>query len=161
MYLCRKLSKPSLGQGHLSPAIQTSGTAGYARAQRMTGLMGRGAAMRTPANGRFGPKLSGDQVVHTRSPVLPHRECRSGRFSAIQPFLKPVQHFFLYPSHSVGAQNDPSWEFSGLLQTCNVLRRVQNQLLQLALRQDPHRDLSMVGEHRDAQGYDNTRVSGA
>jgi len=37
-----------------------------------------------------------------------------------------------------------------------MLWRVQNQLLELALRKNPHHDLSIVEEHRDAQGYDNT-----
>lgn len=81
----------------------------------------------------------------------PAWEASLGHISAVQPFLKPNQYFIFHPSNPIGPKSNPFREFSGLFQACDVLRRVQNQLLQLALRQDPHRDLSMFEEHRDAQ----------
>jgi hypothetical protein len=36
-----------------------------------------------------------------------------------------------------------------------VLRRVEDQLLELALLKNPHHDVSTNEEHRDAAGYDD------
>lgn len=54
-------------------------------------------------------------------------------FSAVQSQLEPVQYFTLNPSHSIGAELYPYREFPGRLQPRDVLRRVENQLLELAL----------------------------
>ena len=70
--------------------------------------------------------------------------------------LQPVQHFVLNPSHPVWAKLDPLGELPGPLQVRDVLWRVQNQLLQLTLRNDPHHDVSMIEEHRDALGLAKT-----
>lgn len=78
-------------------------------------------------------------------------------FSAVQPLLEPIQHFGLNPSHSVGADLYPLREHPGLFQSGHVLWRVQDHLLELALRKYPHHDASVSEEHRDAQGYDNPR----
>ena len=78
-------------------------------------------------------------------------------FSAVQPLLEPIQHFGLNPSHSVRADLYPLREHPGLLQSGHVLWRVQDHLLELALRKYPHHDASVSEEHRDAQGYDNPR----
>ena len=56
-----------------------------------------------------------------------------GRFSAFQPFLEPAQHFVLNPPHPVRAKLYPLGELTGSFQAGDVLWRVQNQLLQLAL----------------------------
>lgn len=77
-------------------------------------------------------------------------------FSAIQSCLKPIQYLRLDPPHSVGAKHHPFWELAGLLQSRDVLRRVQNELLHLPLRKYPHHDVSMTREHRDALGFDYT-----
>jgi len=54
--------------------------------------------------------------------------------SILDPFLEPVQHFFLNPSHPVGTKLYPLGEFAGRLETCDVLRRIENHLLQLPFR---------------------------
>ncbi len=50
-------------------------------------------------------------------------------FATVQPFLQPIQHLALDPSHSVLTERYPLGELTGLFQPCDVLRRVQNQLL--------------------------------
>jgi len=86
----------------------------------------------------------------------PFRERRLGCFAAVQPTLKPIQHLGLNPSHSVRAKLYPLGEFTGLFQPRDVLRRVEDQLLELALWKNPHHDVSTNEEHRDAPGYDDT-----
>ena len=58
--------------------------------------------------------------------------------------LKPIQHFILNPSHSVGAKLYPLGELAGCFQPCDVLWRVQDELLQLPFRQNPHREDSQI-----------------
>ena len=55
-----------------------------------------------------------------------------GFSAALQPFLKPVQDFVLNPSHSVRAKLYPLGEMTCLFQPRDVLRRVEDQLLELA-----------------------------
>jgi hypothetical protein len=57
----------------------------------------------------------------------------SGAFAANDPLLQPVQHFGLNPSDAVGPEVDPLGECSGLFQPRDMLGRVQDQLLELAL----------------------------
>ena len=60
------------------------------------------------------------------------------------PLLEPVQHFILNPSHPIGAKLYPLGELAGCLQPCDVLWRVQDKLLQLPFRQNPHREDSQI-----------------
>ena len=100
------------------------------------------------------PRTSG-RAVHARPPC-PVTGASFGSNSAFQPRLEPVQHFALNPSDAVWAQLYPFGELACLLQPRDMLRRIQNKLLDLALRKNPHHDVSIVEEHRDAPGYDNT-----
>ncbi len=72
------------------------------------------------------------RVVHARPPGSLFRSV--GRFfAAVQPLPEPIQHFLLNPPHSVRADLDPLRELAGLFQPCDVLRGVQDHLLELAL----------------------------
>jgi hypothetical protein len=62
----------------------------------------------------------------------PFQECRLG-LAACDPLLQPVQHFALNPADPVGAEGYPLGECPGFLQSRHVLRRVQDQLFELAL----------------------------
>jgi hypothetical protein len=62
--------------------------------------------------------------------------------SAIDALAEPIQHFLLYPAHPALAEAYPFRERSCLLKTGNMLRAVQNKLLELTLRQYPHRGIS-------------------
>ena len=84
-----------------------------------------------------------DWRVH-RQPSCSFSGASFGFFAAVQPLLKPAQYFLFNPSHSVDAQAYPLGEFPGFLQSCNVLRWIQNQLFQLALWQYPYHDLSRM-----------------
>ena len=65
--------------------------------------------------------------------LAPYSGVSVGFFADSQPLLKPVQNFFLNPSHSVRAKLHPQGELTGLFQSGDVLWRVQNQLLELTL----------------------------
>lgn len=64
------------------------------------------------------------------------------RFSAVDPLAEPVEHLGLNPTHSAWADLYPPRERPGLFQSGDVLRRVQDQLLELTLRKYPHHDVS-------------------
>jgi hypothetical protein len=83
-----------------------------------------------------------DRAVHARPPA-PLTGVPDRSVSGLQALLKPIQHFVLNPSHPARAKLYPLWELAGLLQARDVLRRIQDQLLDLALRQNPHHDVSL------------------
>lgn len=66
-------------------------------------------------------------------PPAPSEGVSARRFAAIQPFLEPIQDFGLNPPHPGGAKVYPLGELPGLLQSCDVLRRIQDKLLELTL----------------------------
>jgi hypothetical protein len=58
----------------------------------------------------------------------------SARYVSVrQTFLEPVHDFSLNPTYAGGAEVNPLGELPGPFQTCDVLRRIQNQLLKLTL----------------------------
>jgi hypothetical protein len=57
----------------------------------------------------------------------------------LYPLLKPFQNFSLDPAYPAGADLDPLGELSGRFKASNVLRGVEDKLLELTLRQYPHR----------------------
>lgn len=63
-------------------------------------------------------------------PSLLRQELRLG-LSVVQSALQPFQYFCFNPSYSVEAESYPLWELPDLFQSCNVLRRVKNELLYL------------------------------
>jgi hypothetical protein len=62
--------------------------------------------------------------------------------AAFDPLLQPVQHFLLDPSDPALAKLYPLGERPGRLKTGDMLRGVKNKLLELTLRQYPHRGIS-------------------
>ena len=48
--------------------------------------------------------------------------------SGHQLLFDPLNDLTFKPTHSVGAQAYPHWEFPGPFQACDVLRRVKNDL---------------------------------
>jgi hypothetical protein len=54
--------------------------------------------------------------------------------SALDALLQPVQHFLLDPPNPALAELYPLWERSCRLKTGNMLRGIQNKLLELTLR---------------------------
>jgi hypothetical protein len=76
-------------------------------------------------------KKAGGAVTH------PARAPSSGALcfvSALDALLKPVQHFLLDPPDPALAELYPFRERSGRLKAGDVLRAVQYELLELALR---------------------------
>jgi hypothetical protein len=62
--------------------------------------------------------------------------------SARDALLKPIQHFLLDPSDSALAEAYPFRERPCRFKPGNMLRGVKNKLLELTLRQYPHRGIS-------------------
>jgi hypothetical protein len=60
-------------------------------------------------------------------------------FSALYALLKPVQHFRLDPAHPALAELNPLGERSGRFEAGYMLRGIEDKLLELTLRQYPHR----------------------
>ena len=75
----------------------------------------------------------------------PFQECRLGAFSAVQPLLKPIQHFIFNPSDSVRPTVYPLGECPGFFLLCNVLWRVQARPLQLLRNSTRSATLSVYG----------------
>ena len=51
-----------------------------------------------------------------------------------QLLFEPIEHFAFKPSDPVRAELYSLWKLPGFLQSCDVLRRVQDKLLQLTFR---------------------------
>lgn len=79
-----------------------------------------------------------------------------GLISAFDPLLKPIQYLLLNPSHPALAELYPLGERPCRLKSGDVLRGVENKLLELTLRQYPHRGTSSLEEHRDAPWVEPT-----
>jgi len=77
-----------------------------------------------------------------------------GLVSAVYALLKPFQHFAFDPPHPAFAKSYPLGELPGCLKAGDVLRRIEDQLPELTLRQNPHRGISSFEEHRDAPWVD-------
>jgi len=75
-------------------------------------------------------------------PIAPSSGALCHLISAINTLLKPVQHFLLDPPHSALAELYPFRKSSCRLKAGYMLRGVENKLLELALRQYPHRGIS-------------------
>lgn len=58
-----------------------------------------------------------------------------GILSALDTLVKPVQDFLLNPTHPALAEFDPFGESPGRFKTGHMLRAVENQFLELTLRQ--------------------------
>src|SRR5690606_11416385 len=92
----------------------------------------RSSTERFQSVGSLETKLGGSDG-HPIRPA-PCQECRSGLISTSDPLPKPIHHLLLNPSHSACAQLYPLGELAGFLQPCDVLRRVEDELLQLPFR---------------------------
>ena len=69
----------------------------------------------------------------------------------VNALLEPLQNFILDPSDPVLAQHYPLGELAGGFQARNVLGRIKDQLLHLALAQHfSHHETPHIEEHRDA-----------
>ncbi len=79
-----------------------------------------------------------------------------GLISAFDPLVKPVQYLLLNPSHPALAELYPLRERPCRLKSGDMLRGVENKLLELTLRQYPHRGTSSLEEHRDAPWVEPT-----
>jgi len=52
-----------------------------------------------------------------------------GIIAIVNPLLEPGHHFILDPSHPALAEPHPLRELPGCLKACDVLRRIEDQLL--------------------------------
>lgn len=75
-------------------------------------------------------------------PVAPSSGVGWCLISALDALLKPIHHFLLDPADPALAELNPFGKRSNLFQTGYVLRGVENEILELTLRQYPHRNIS-------------------
>ena len=75
-------------------------------------------------------------------PFTPSSGAVKGLISAFDALLKPFQYFLLNPSHPALAELHPLGERPGRFKSGNVLRGIEYELLELTLRQYPHRGIS-------------------
>src|SRR5258708_23975215 len=75
-------------------------------------------------------------------PFTPSSGAVKGLISAFDTLLKPIQYLLLNPSHPALAELHPLGERPGRFKARNMLRGIEYELLELTLRQYPHRGIS-------------------
>lgn len=74
------------------------------------------------------------RIVRPDDPPAPLGGVSSGLISTVDALPEPIQHLALNPADPVGAKPYPPGELARRLQACDVLRRVQDQILDLPFR---------------------------